>query len=159
QLYDRALALDPRNTVIWGGQALLLMRTGDASAAFQAYESALKLDGDSAELWSGKGDAAFDLGRYAESLECYTQAAQISPPFSADDWTRRGDQFYEVEQVTQAVECYDRAIQLDGSKFAALRGKGLALGLRQPESAYPVLDTALVHAETDEQKVSVWIDK
>jgi tetratricopeptide (TPR) repeat protein len=87
QSCDRALELDPgnqeeMNEVIYTNRGCILLHCQNPTAALQDFASALSLDPHLDEAWIGKGTAFYQLGRYSEAHESFSQALALNHPLA-----------------------------------------------------------------------------
>ena len=84
------------------------MNTGDS---VRELERMARENPGSAEAWIRLGDALYDAGSPAQSIEAYRKALAITPD-NAEVWNDMGVMQRSNAQPKQALESFDRAIQL-----------------------------------------------
>lgn len=87
QSCDRALELDPNNQeemneVIYTNRGYILLQLQNPTAALQDFTSALSLAPHLDEAWIGKGTALYQLGRYSEAHDSFSQALALKHPLA-----------------------------------------------------------------------------
>jgi tetratricopeptide (TPR) repeat protein len=69
QAYDRALELNPDDSIVLNNKGLELDKLGRCEEALQAYDRALELNPDYYDAWHNKGVALHKLGQYEEAAQ------------------------------------------------------------------------------------------
>jgi tetratricopeptide (TPR) repeat protein len=87
QSCDRALELDPENKdnmneAIHTNRGCILLQLQNPTAALQDFASALSLDPHLTEAWIGKGTALYQLGRFSEAHDSFSQALALNHPLA-----------------------------------------------------------------------------
>lgn len=77
--YDKALTIEPSNTLALEGKARLDLRRGDTAGALEAYRRVRPYRENDPDFWSGYGYAALCEKRYAEGRDAFLRAIQIRP--------------------------------------------------------------------------------
>jgi tetratricopeptide (TPR) repeat protein len=101
QSCDKALELDPdnqenMNEVIYTNRGCILLQLQNPTAALQDFISALFLDAHLDEAWIGKGNALYQLGRYSEAHDSFSQALALKHPLAQADLDLVGQQLLET---------------------------------------------------------------
>ena len=78
-LYDRALALRPRDAVLLGLAGALQMQLGKAGLAAKLLRRALAEQPDQSEAWHNLGAALMKLDQAGEAAEAFAAAARLTP--------------------------------------------------------------------------------
>ena len=86
---ERAVALDPGNSVAWGHKGLYLRWLGRPKAAIAALDRAIELDATSPATWNNKGVALIDTGRPVDSLAAFDAQPSLIPSTPILGVTRR----------------------------------------------------------------------
>lgn len=121
--------------------ALLHERLRDESPVVRSFaEQGLWL------LWSRSGDDEIDqlmalgvehmqAGRYAESIEAFSEAIRAKPQF-AEAWNKRATVLYLAGQFRESIADCDEVLKRNPRHFGALSGLGqIYVQLEQPEQA------------------------
>ena len=76
--YEKALELDPTDSMTWTNKGNTLSRLGKNNLALKAYDKAISLSPNYLSAWERKGDLfLFVLNKYQEAIEAYDTALQI----------------------------------------------------------------------------------
>jgi tetratricopeptide (TPR) repeat protein len=132
--YDKALEIDPNNTVAKNNKDKALeklkenekleklnnlMSKGknacgnkDYETALNYYNEALKIDPNITSIWNNKGLTLYYLGRYSESIECYDKALELDPN-NTIAWCNKGNSLYKLKKYKESIECYNKALEID----------------------------------------------
>lgn len=81
-LYNQAIAADPKYTRAWIDKGNVLVKLNRTSEAIASYDSALALENNLAIVWNNKGEALMTLGKYAEARDSFDKALQIAPEYA-----------------------------------------------------------------------------
>ena len=75
--YEKGLAMNPNNGVIWSnkGAALLALKRG--AEAVVCFDRAIALDSRDASAWNNKGCALLSLGQQSEGWACIQEAKRL----------------------------------------------------------------------------------
>jgi tetratricopeptide (TPR) repeat protein len=103
--------------------------------------------------WYKKGNSLYSLGRFAESIECYDRALEITPQY-ADAWLNKGNSLVSLRRFGEAIKCYDKALRINPQYAVAWYNKGVSLKLlRRITEAVECYDRAL---EIKPQYADAW---
>ena len=72
-----------------------------------------------------QGASLFGQGRYADAINCFTQAIEKNPRF-AFAYHNRGSAYGKMQNYTQAIADFSQAVALDKSYATAYSGRGFA---------------------------------
>jgi tetratricopeptide (TPR) repeat protein len=134
QAYEKALQIDPENSLAWINKANVLYRLNRTSESSQAYRKALEItdnmieaDPRNATLWLGKGILHNNVGDIEEAVAALDNASKIDPK---DDmaWKMKGVLLArDLQRYDDAVEAYDAALQINPEDGEVWNLKGDAL--------------------------------
>ncbi|MBE9042128.1 tetratricopeptide repeat protein [Oscillatoriales cyanobacterium LEGE 11467] len=84
---DKALKIDPeneeeRNEVIYTNRGCILLKLHNPTAALKDFTKALEIDPKLDEAWIGHGTALYQLERYPEAIDSFTQALNLNHPLA-----------------------------------------------------------------------------
>jgi len=133
--YDRAVQLRPDCVEAYRGRGDALLDLRRPEEALAAHDSAVRLRPASADAQNGRGNSLVALRRFAEAMACYDEALRLNPGHAVAHLNRGALLMQWNRRVPEALESFDRALQLDPHFQAALRMRGEALALKQPDSA------------------------
>jgi serine/threonine protein kinase len=151
--YNKALEIDPRETIAWSNKGLSLHKLGRFDEAILCYDKALEIDQSEAKTWYNKGlaekqihreqDAIYSFkqfiehahGQYSSEVEYARQ--QLRELEDCDEATRlnpsdptiyynRGLAYYNLGQYEHAIKECDEAIQINHDYAYAYWVRGLA---------------------------------
>jgi Tfp pilus assembly protein PilF/class 3 adenylate cyclase len=165
QCYDKALALRPDYAAAHNNLAVVLRKTGDATAAAEHYREALRLQPNNPEAHYNYAILLEDLGSDAGAAEHLREAIALRPEFVdahhryANLLARQGDAAGAVQHYESALETRpghaevhnNYAILLEdvGEKDAALAHYRAAIEAR-PDYAEAHYNLAILHEDRDE---------
>jgi len=112
--YDKAIEIDPNNSVVWNNKGLALYFLGKYDEAIKCYDKAIEIDPNDADVWNNKGDSLDSLGKYEEAITSYDKAIEIDPN-DADVWNNKGDSMDSLGNNDEAKKCYDKSKELGHS--------------------------------------------
>jgi tetratricopeptide (TPR) repeat protein len=134
QAYEKALQIDPENSLAWINKANVLYRLNRTSESSQAYRKALEIadnmieaDPRNATLWLEKGILLNNVGDIEEAVAALDNASKIDPK---DDmaWKMKGVLLArDLQRYDDAVEAYDAALQINPEDGEVWNLKGDAL--------------------------------
>ena len=123
------------NTIRCSLVGLIYLSTGQNRPALEWFDRALLLDPANSEVLSNRGLALQQLGRAADALAAYKEAARngcTKPTL----FYHRGNLLRAAGRLKEAIESYDMALRLDPACPETLRAGALVLSdLRRFESA------------------------
>lgn len=143
ELYDQAIALNPKLAEVHWGRCYSLNSVQQPDDAIAACNQALAIKPNYPEaLWS-KGSALDQKQRFNESLKLYQQATTLKPNF-AEAWNNLGVSLLAVGRKTEAVAAFDKATALKPGFANAWGNRGATLWeLGRFDEAIVSMDKAL----------------
>jgi serine/threonine protein kinase len=123
--FDRAITIEPRNTLVWNNRGAALGRLGRHEEAVICYTKALEISPRDFNAWFNKGNALADLGRGEEAILCFDKALTIDPR-NAKVWNNKGATLTDLGRHEEALGCYDKALGIDPRFVYAQLGKAIA---------------------------------
>lgn len=143
ELYDQAIALNPKLAEAYWGRCYSLNSVQQPDDAIAACNQALAINPNYPEaLWS-KGSALDQKQRFNESLKLYQQATAVKPNF-AEAWNNQGVSLLALDRITEAVAAFDKATALKPGFASAWGNRGAALWkLGRFDDAIVSMDKAL----------------
>jgi tetratricopeptide (TPR) repeat protein len=126
QTFDKALKIDPNNTVILLNKAIALDAQGNHDAAIQTFDKALKIDPNNPDLLAEKGFTLRNMGNYSGALTYFDKALEIHPNdiITLND---KGVTFILLKRYSDALSIFDKALEIDPNNIDALTDKVVAL--------------------------------
>ena len=99
---------------------------------------------------------AYELNRYAKTLEQFDKSLEINP-HGAEIWKYRGSLLYILGRYEEALEAFDKSLEIDSKDENAWSFKGSTLYmLNKPEKALKAFDKAL---QKNPNKLEAWFNK
>jgi tetratricopeptide (TPR) repeat protein len=149
---DRALDINPDNSLAWNQRGLALQRLKRLEEALASYDRALSVWQDHAEALCNRGAALYELTRFDEALASYDRAISVRPHY-AEAFCYRGAALLQLKRLEEALASYDCALAIQPAFVEALSDRGNALvELRRFDEALVSYDRALAiqpdHAQT-----------
>jgi len=77
ECYDKAIEIDPNNSVVWNNKGLALNSLGKYDEAITSYDMAIKIDPNDADAWNNKGLALNSLGNDDDAKKCYDRSRKL----------------------------------------------------------------------------------
>ena len=75
--YDKAIEIDPDNSVVWNNKGLALSSLGKYDEAIKCYDKVIEIDPNDADAWNNKGLALSSLGNDDEAKKCYARSKEL----------------------------------------------------------------------------------
>ena len=75
--YNKAIALDDKNTAGYLGRGSIYLDMGEYRAALGDYDKVVKLDKRNFDGYFGMGEASFELQRYAKAVKSFKDARSL----------------------------------------------------------------------------------
>ncbi len=131
-LYNRAIARNPKNAVLYNkaGMAQLMLR--DYKGARRSFERATKLDKQYAEALNNLGVVYYQRHNYQRASTLYKKAIKIRPD-SASFHLNLGSAYFDGKQMDAAMKEYGAALQLDPLVFNRSSAIGISAKVARPE--------------------------
>ena len=77
--FNKALQIDPENSIAWNNKGLAFVKMGDVNEAINCYDNALKINPRDPVFLTNKGNALYKTGDFNKALECYKSAITLNP--------------------------------------------------------------------------------
>lgn len=156
ELFDQAIASDPKSEKAWRLKGSVLEQLGHHSKALECFAMALEIDPGSADLWYAIGVAMYSVGRYEDELQAYDKALQINADMEKA-WAGRGATLLKLRKYPDALASYDRLLRINPRLVKAHNNRGLALeNLNRPQEALEAFDAAI---SLDQEFAEAWSNK
>lgn len=121
--YDKYLALEPFDHIIWFNKAVVLCHLEQYNDAISCYDYAIAIKEDFAGAWYNRGNALGSLGRLLEAIDSYKQAI-IHEPNDVACWHNLGSTLEETGSFREAIEAFSMAIVHDSMHYESYYGRG-----------------------------------
>jgi TolB-like protein/Flp pilus assembly protein TadD len=126
-LADRAIALEPDNTVVLSTAAGALHTVGFPEESLAAAQRAVKLNPENEFGQQQSGIALTLLGRYDEALACFAREEAAAPGHTAisHSWLWKAFAHVRADRWEEAVAVYDHLLELTPDNAAPNVGKAV----------------------------------
>jgi tetratricopeptide (TPR) repeat protein len=118
ECYEKALAIDERNTLAWISKGIALFDMGRFTEAMESYERAVAIDPSEPESWPLKGVCHFELRQFEQAVFCYDKFLGMECPSEpperlrhsqGETWARKGRSLGKMGLDAESLECYKKA--------------------------------------------------
>lgn len=126
-LADRAIALEPDNTIVLSTAAGALQNIGFPEEALIAAQRAVKLNPENEFGHQQCGAALTLLGRHDEAIACFAREEEAAPGHAwiSHSWLWRAFAHVRADRWEEAVIVYDRLLELTPDNAAPNMGKAV----------------------------------
>ena len=126
-LADRAIALEPDNTIVLSTAAGALHNVGCPEEALAAARRAVKLNAENEFGHQQCGVALILLGRHDDALACFAREEEVAPGHASISlsWLWAAFAHVRADRWEQAVVVYDRLLDLTPDNAAPNIGKAV----------------------------------
>jgi arylsulfatase A-like enzyme/tetratricopeptide (TPR) repeat protein len=153
ELLQQAVAMDPRNQLLYHSLGAKLEKAGRYDDAMKLYRAALGRGIEDGRLHSRLGDLLVRAGKKAEAIPEYEKAAQLNPADAASQ-ANLGTAYIEAGRLNDAERVFKAIAAIEPANAAAQNGLGVLAIQRQDGNAARVhfekaveLDPDLVEAQ------------
>ncbi|MEZ2238967.1 tetratricopeptide repeat protein [Microcoleus sp.] len=126
ECYERAIAIDPHNSMAYSNLGVVKQQMGLLPEAIAHYRQALALEPNLAETLSNLGSALADAGETAEAIAVYDRALSLNP-HCAEAWINLGLAREAQGELAEAINCYQQGIEVNPNCPEAYLNLGIAL--------------------------------
>jgi tetratricopeptide (TPR) repeat protein len=88
ECYEKAIDLDPKNTVAWNNRGISLGSLGRYEESLSCFGKAIELNPENALAWNNNGYSLYNLGRYKDAMSCYDKAIELGPELAYPQFNR-----------------------------------------------------------------------
>ena len=140
---DSAIALDPRDPLVWHNRGVANRKAGRTTRAIRDFSEALRLDPSLREAWNGRGAAHQAQEDHRAAIADFDAALRLDAQ-SSNALNNRGISWRALGNVKQALADFDRALELNPRYAVALANRGATLrSVGQLQRARMDLDAAI----------------
>ena len=126
--YDKYLAINPDEYLVWLHRGVALDRLERYEEAVASYEKGLAINPDEYFAWLFRGVTLERLERYEEAVASYDKCLAINP--DADSaWLHRGVALERLERYEEAVASYDKCLAINPDNDTAWFYRGVVLSI------------------------------
>lgn len=133
-LYERALAANATQGLLWYGLGTTLLDLQRHTDALAAFDRAVTCDAGLAAAWYAQGQVYAHLGAHPEAVAAYERALGINARM-VGAWVGKGDALGVLHRYTASIEAYEQALELDASQASVWNRKGNLLRMLQRQDA------------------------
>jgi tetratricopeptide (TPR) repeat protein/S1-C subfamily serine protease len=123
--YDRAIALNPKDSQVYYNRGIAKSELGNNQTAITDYDRAITLNPKFALAYVGRGMAKAELGNNQAAIADYDRAIVLDPKLDRA-YNNRGIAKSELGNNQAAIVDYDRAITLNPKNSQAYYNRGIA---------------------------------
>jgi len=110
-LYDKSIAIAPRNAACLSNRGNALFDLGRFAEAEESHRGAVEVDPDLATAHNNRGNAQRKIGALAEALQSYDRALSLSPQ-SAEARNNRGSVLRDLGRLDEAALEFRAAVTM-----------------------------------------------
>jgi len=122
--YEKALRTSNRDPKAYLGRGLAALGLDDLAAAEADFLKATQLDASSIAAWKSLGGVRGRAGKFAESIQAYSEALKLDPG-AADALAGRGAAQVQIGRLDAALDDLNRAIRTQPDHIDALYNRAL----------------------------------
>lgn len=125
-LFDKALALNRFNPVVFNNRGNTFRALKQYDQAIDSYRESIRLDPSYANAHNNLGATLLALRQFEQALECFNKALEIQPSYISA-LSNRGATYHQLGQHTQALHDFENAIHFDPSNANVYFNQGISL--------------------------------
>jgi tetratricopeptide (TPR) repeat protein len=109
--YNKAIELDPKNSLAYNNRGLVYDKQGDYQQAISDYSQAIELAPTNFAAFTNRGVVYYRQGNYQQAIADYNQALELNPQ-NATAYYNRGLTYAAQDNLQQAITDYTKALEL-----------------------------------------------
>jgi tetratricopeptide (TPR) repeat protein len=125
-LYDKVLAIEPKNVHALIKKGASLSYLGRYNEAMPLLEKSLEIDLQNIDALYYKGVTLDFQGKYDEAITWYDKVIKIDPKYP-DALIDKAGALYSLKKYDEAITWYDKVLEIDPKDLDTLYGKALTL--------------------------------
>ncbi|MDR3145220.1 MAG: tetratricopeptide repeat protein [Treponema sp.] len=118
-LFQKALALEPENPLLWLNLGIAQQRVGNYEEALDSFGRAVVIDDGLAEAWFSLGLIYYDLEQFDEAENCY-HTALVRDDGAPKTWNNLGVLYFSMGNFEDARHCFEEAISITPMYYDAV---------------------------------------
>ena len=118
-LFQRALAMEPENPLLWLNLGIAQQRTGGYEEAIDSFQRALGIDPQLSEAWLSMGLIFYEMEEFELCSNCYNSAL-VDGDNDPRLWNNIGVLNFTLGQYGEARKCFEEAVSLMPHYYDAL---------------------------------------
>ena len=115
--YEKALAIDDKNTEVYPRLGYALVKTGDFERAVKVYERYAELDPTNCTARSSVGFAYLSQKLVDQAVKAYEEALKLCPD-EPSAYSNLGIAYEQANYPLEAIEAFRHAVELDPSELS-----------------------------------------
>jgi tetratricopeptide (TPR) repeat protein len=118
-LFQKALALEPGNPLLWLNLGIAQQRIGSYDEALDSFGRAVFIDDGLAEAWFSLGLIYYDLEQFDEAEDCY-HSALVRDENAPKTWNNLGVLYFTMGNFEDARHCFEEAVSITPMYYDAV---------------------------------------
>lgn len=131
-LYGKAIALQPKNAVLYNKLGIAHQQLARLDQAQKYYQRAIKLNRKYSEAINNLGTIHYARKKYKSAVNQYRKALELAPD-SASVYSNLGTAYFAQKKYDEAFAAYRKALELDPEVFEHKSTYGILLQERSVE--------------------------
>ncbi len=141
--FDEAIALNPRNPLLYHVRATLHYEMSNLEFAINDLDEAIRLNPSDPSLFSNRAIVHADSGDLSKAIRDYNEAVRLDPT-NPTFYRNRGTTYLRFGRFGAAVNDFNEVLRLDSTDVDSLNNRGMAfLNLREFHAAKSDFETAI----------------
>ena len=132
QLYNRAIAKDRKNAVLYNKVGMALLSQGQYEPARRSFEKATKLNKEYPEAINNLAVIYYQRKDYRKAIQLYRKAIAMKPD-SASFHLNLGSAYFDDKKMESAMNEYSQALRLDPDVFDRSSAFGISAKVARPQ--------------------------
>ena len=118
-LFQKALAVEPENPLLWLNLGIAQQKTGEYETALKSFINCIQIDNEMATAWGAIGLIYYELEQL-DKAEDYFQESLLRDRNSPKVWNNLGVLYFNLGSYEEARDCFEEAITLNPQYYDAL---------------------------------------
>ncbi|MDR0322987.1 MAG: tetratricopeptide repeat protein [Treponema sp.] len=118
-LFQKALAIEPENPLLWLNLGIAQQKTGDYPDAIESFRRSINIDDDLAEAWHSMGLIYYEMKEFELAEECYL-CALARFEYDPKTWNNLGVLFFNKNNLEEARNCFERSVSICPQYYDAI---------------------------------------
>ena len=122
-LFDHALGVTQRNSVIHNNRGQAYASLGNYTRAIEDFNQAIEIDPKYPMAYYNRGTMYISLGNHTQAIMDFDRAIMMNPTY-AEAYCNRGKAYNSLGNPTRAIQDYDQAIKINPKYAEAYYNRG-----------------------------------
>ena len=118
-LFQKALGLEPDNSLLWLNLGIAQQRTGEYQYALESFRRCISINENNADAWGSMGLIHYELEQFEEAEQCYVTALDRDSA-SPKIWNNLGVLYFTEGHFEKARGCFEDALSFFPRYYDAL---------------------------------------